>query len=210
LFLGNKRQDDIMISLLDGSDKAPRCGYWSERPGLRGPIPLAQGGQCSVLKKDIEFRSGGECPLRGTLDEVSSQGTWFGSGRTMFKDCSASFRRTPSYGCHSANLGEKREPRTTGYVYRDEGACRHTTAMEKVTSFAATRPALTVGGTVLSGEPPIGSSRSRFPRLIEWSQKLFQKLRTLGELTDVSTDLLAAAPRVKVTINRDQAARASV
>jgi HAE1 family hydrophobic/amphiphilic exporter-1 len=46
--------------------------------------------------------------------------------------------------------------------------------------------------------------------LIEWSQKLFQKLRTLGELTDVSTDLLAAAPRVKVTINRDQAARASV
>jgi multidrug efflux pump subunit AcrB len=46
--------------------------------------------------------------------------------------------------------------------------------------------------------------------LIEWSQKLLQKLRTLKELTDVSTDLLAAAPRLKVTINRDQAARFGV
>ena len=43
-----------------------------------------------------------------------------------------------------------------------------------------------------------------------WSQKLFQKLRTLRELTDVSTDLRAGAPRVKVTINRDQAARFSI
>src|SRR5262249_56770329 len=42
---------------------------------------------------------------------------------------------------------------------------------------------------------------------IEWSQKLQDKLRTLPELNDVSSDLLARAPQLKVTINRDQAAR---
>ena len=45
------------------------------------------------------------------------------------------------------------------------------------------------------------------PELVEWSQKLLTKLRTLTELRDVSTDLLTNAPRLRVTINRDQAAR---
>ena len=43
--------------------------------------------------------------------------------------------------------------------------------------------------------------------LNEWSEKLLEKLRTLPQLTDVSTDLLAAAPRLQITINRDQASR---
>ena len=45
------------------------------------------------------------------------------------------------------------------------------------------------------------------PDLVEWSQKLLTKLRSLQELRDVSTDLLSNAPRVRVTINRDQASR---
>ena len=46
------------------------------------------------------------------------------------------------------------------------------------------------------------------PELVAWSQKLLDKLQTLGEIADVSTDLLANAPHIKViTINRDQAAR---
>ncbi len=45
------------------------------------------------------------------------------------------------------------------------------------------------------------------PELITWSQRLLQKLRTLPELVDVSSDLMAEAPRLKITINRDQAAR---
>ncbi len=43
--------------------------------------------------------------------------------------------------------------------------------------------------------------------LNEWSQKLLDKMRTLPELTDVASDLLASAPQLKVTINRDQASR---
>ena len=43
--------------------------------------------------------------------------------------------------------------------------------------------------------------------LNEWSQKLMDKMRTLPEVTDVASDLLARAPQLKVTINRDQASR---
>src|SRR5262249_23132463 len=43
--------------------------------------------------------------------------------------------------------------------------------------------------------------------LIEWSQKLLDRMQNLPELTNVSSDLLAKAPQLNVTINRDQASR---
>jgi hydrophobe/amphiphile efflux-1 (HAE1) family protein len=43
--------------------------------------------------------------------------------------------------------------------------------------------------------------------LIEWSQKMLQTMRTLPQLADATSDLLANAPQLKITINRDQAAR---
>ncbi len=43
--------------------------------------------------------------------------------------------------------------------------------------------------------------------LVEWSQKMLQKLRTLPELADATSDLLANAPQLRLTINRDQASR---
>jgi HAE1 family hydrophobic/amphiphilic exporter-1 len=43
--------------------------------------------------------------------------------------------------------------------------------------------------------------------LIEWSQKLLDKMQTLPELTNVSSDLLAKAPQLNVKINRDHASR---
>jgi hydrophobe/amphiphile efflux-1 (HAE1) family protein len=43
--------------------------------------------------------------------------------------------------------------------------------------------------------------------LVEWSQKMLDKMRTLPELVDVASDLLARAPQLQITINRDQAAR---
>jgi hydrophobe/amphiphile efflux-1 (HAE1) family protein len=43
--------------------------------------------------------------------------------------------------------------------------------------------------------------------LIEWSQKLFDKIQRLPELSNVSSDLLARSPQLNVTINRDQASR---
>jgi len=43
--------------------------------------------------------------------------------------------------------------------------------------------------------------------LIEWSQKLLDRMQRLPELTNVSSDLLARSPQLKVTIDRDQASR---
>jgi HAE1 family hydrophobic/amphiphilic exporter-1 len=43
--------------------------------------------------------------------------------------------------------------------------------------------------------------------LIEWSQKLLDRMQVLPELTNVSSDLLAKAPQLNVTIDRDQASR---
>jgi len=43
--------------------------------------------------------------------------------------------------------------------------------------------------------------------LVEWSQKMLLKMRTLPQLADATSDLLANAPQLKITINRDQASR---
>jgi hydrophobe/amphiphile efflux-1 (HAE1) family protein len=43
--------------------------------------------------------------------------------------------------------------------------------------------------------------------LTEWSQKLLERMRTLPELANVSSDLLANSPQLNVVINRDQASR---
>ena len=43
--------------------------------------------------------------------------------------------------------------------------------------------------------------------VIEWSQKMLAKLKTLPQLADASSDLLANAPQMRLTINRDQASR---
>jgi hydrophobe/amphiphile efflux-1 (HAE1) family protein len=66
---------------------------------------------------------------------------------------------------------------------------------------------ITVGGRASRASFQYTLQDPDIPELIEWSQKLLEKLRTLRELVDVSTDLLATAPRLKVTINRDQTAR---
>ena len=48
---------------------------------------------------------------------------------------------------------------------------------------------------------------SDIDELNEWSQKMLDKMRTLPQIADVASDLLANAPQLKITINRDQAAR---
>jgi HAE1 family hydrophobic/amphiphilic exporter-1 len=43
--------------------------------------------------------------------------------------------------------------------------------------------------------------------LIAWSEKMLVAMRALPQIADVASDLLANAPQIKITINRDQAAR---
>jgi hydrophobe/amphiphile efflux-1 (HAE1) family protein len=66
---------------------------------------------------------------------------------------------------------------------------------------------ITVGGRISRASFQYTLQDSNVSELNEWSGKLLQKLRTLPELADVSSDLLANAPQLKVTINRDQASR---
>jgi HAE1 family hydrophobic/amphiphilic exporter-1 len=82
--------------------------------------------------------------------------------------------------------------------------------LAKVTGVAAyLQPAqdITVGGRIARAAFQYTLQDPNVSELAEWSDKLLAKLRTLPEIVDVGTDLLASAPQLKVTINRDQASR---
>jgi len=66
---------------------------------------------------------------------------------------------------------------------------------------------ITVGGRIARASFQYTLQDSNVEELNEWSGTLLEKLRTLPQLADVSSDLLANAPQLKVTINRDQASR---
>ena len=66
---------------------------------------------------------------------------------------------------------------------------------------------ITVGGRISRAAFQYTLQDPNVAELNEWSKKLLDKMRTLPELTDVASDLLAEAPQLKVTINRDQASR---
>jgi hydrophobe/amphiphile efflux-1 (HAE1) family protein len=82
--------------------------------------------------------------------------------------------------------------------------------LTKVTGVAAyLQPAqdITVGGRIARAAFQYTLQDPNVSELADWSEKLLAKMRTLPEIVDVGTDLLASAPQLKVTINRDQASR---
>ncbi len=66
---------------------------------------------------------------------------------------------------------------------------------------------INVGARVARGSFQYTLQDTNIEELNEWSQKLLEKLKTLPQLADVTSDLLADAPRLQITINRDQASR---
>jgi HAE1 family hydrophobic/amphiphilic exporter-1 len=66
---------------------------------------------------------------------------------------------------------------------------------------------ITVGGRPARGSFQYTLQDSNIAELTEWSTKMLEKLRTLPQLADAATDLLANAPQLTVTVNRDQASR---
>ncbi|MGN6461415.1 MAG: efflux RND transporter permease subunit, partial [Pseudolabrys sp.] len=66
---------------------------------------------------------------------------------------------------------------------------------------------ITVGGRIARASFQYTLQDSNIEELNTWSNKLLEKMRTLPQVTDVASDLLANAPQLKVTINRDQASR---
>jgi hydrophobe/amphiphile efflux-1 (HAE1) family protein len=76
-----------------------------------------------------------------------------------------------------------------------------------VTTYLQPSQDITVGGRVARAAFQYTLQDPNIQELTEWSTKMLDKMKTLPELADVGTDLLASAPQLKVTINRDQAAR---
>ncbi len=66
---------------------------------------------------------------------------------------------------------------------------------------------INVGARIARGSFQYTLQDTNIDELNEWSQKLLEKLRTVPVLADVTSDLLANAPKLQITINRDQAAR---
>ena len=66
---------------------------------------------------------------------------------------------------------------------------------------------ITIGGRVSRAQFQYTLQSSNMAELSGFSQTMLERMRGLPELADVSSDLLANSPQLKVTINRDQAAR---
>jgi HAE1 family hydrophobic/amphiphilic exporter-1 len=66
---------------------------------------------------------------------------------------------------------------------------------------------INVGARLARGSFQYTLQDSNIDELNDSSQRLLEKLRTLPQITDVTSDLLANAPKLQITINRDQAAR---
>jgi hydrophobe/amphiphile efflux-1 (HAE1) family protein len=76
-----------------------------------------------------------------------------------------------------------------------------------VTTYLQPSQDITVGGRVARAAFQYTLQDPNIQELTEWSTKMLDKMKTLPQLADVGTDLLSGAPQLRVTINRDQAAR---
>jgi hydrophobe/amphiphile efflux-1 (HAE1) family protein len=66
---------------------------------------------------------------------------------------------------------------------------------------------ITVGGRPARGSYQYTLQDSDIAELNDWSNKMVERMRAIPILADVTTDLLANAPQLTVTVNRDQASR---
>jgi hydrophobe/amphiphile efflux-1 (HAE1) family protein len=69
---------------------------------------------------------------------------------------------------------------------------------------------ITVGGRISRGQFQYTLEDANLDELNTWAPRMLEKLKTLPELTDVSSDQESNAPQLAITINRDQAARFGV
>ena len=70
--------------------------------------------------------------------------------------------------------------------------------------FLANPPPITVGSTSTRSQYQVTLQSNDLGALYEWAPKVEEKLRTLPELVDVTTDLELRAPELAVDIDRDR------
>ncbi len=85
------------------------------------------------------------------------------------------------------------------------GCGRSSPRSQGVNLFLQPAQDINVGGRIARGSFQYTLQDTNIDELNEWSQKLLDKMRTLPQLADVTSDLLANAPQLQITINRDQA-----
>jgi hydrophobe/amphiphile efflux-1 (HAE1) family protein len=116
-------------------------------------------------------------------------------------------------GAHTANTGNFTivlKPRDQRELNASQIIDRLRPQLAKVTGttlYLQAAQDITVGGRIARSAFQYTLQDPDIAELTEWSQKLLDKMRTLPQLVDVSSDLLASAPQLKITINRDQASR---
>ncbi len=79
--------------------------------------------------------------------------------------------------------------------------------IEGVSLFLQPAQDIRVGGRISRAQYEYTLQSSDIAALNVWSQKMLEKMRSLPQLVDVSSDLSSSAPRLDVRINRDQASR---
>jgi hydrophobe/amphiphile efflux-1 (HAE1) family protein len=79
--------------------------------------------------------------------------------------------------------------------------------VEAVNLFLQPSQDITVGGRISRGQFQYTLQDADLNELNTWAPRMLEKLKTLPELSDVSTDQQGNAPQLKVEINRDAAAR---
>jgi hydrophobe/amphiphile efflux-1 (HAE1) family protein len=79
--------------------------------------------------------------------------------------------------------------------------------MEGVALFLQPGQDITVGGRISRAQFQYTVQDASLDELTTWGPRVLEKLKTLPELADVSSDLLANAPQLSISINRDAAAR---
>jgi multidrug efflux pump subunit AcrB len=79
--------------------------------------------------------------------------------------------------------------------------------VEGVNLFLQPSQDITVGGRISRGQFQYTLQDPNLEELNTWAPRMLAKLKTLPELTDVSTDQQSNSPQLTITINRDAAAR---
>ena len=79
--------------------------------------------------------------------------------------------------------------------------------VEGVNLFLQPSQDITVGGRISRGQYQYTLQDANIDELNTWAPRMLEKLKSLPQLADVSTDQQGNAPQLRITINRDAAAR---
>jgi hydrophobe/amphiphile efflux-1 (HAE1) family protein len=128
--------------------------------------------------------------------DVAGVGSFFGSGTGNTLNTGRFFI--------SLKPREERESTALGVIRRLRPQIAK---VEGVNLFLQPSQDITVGGRISRGQFQYTLQDADLNELNTWAPRMLEKLKTLPELADVSTDQQGNAPQLQVEINRDAAAR---